>query len=356
MQMKETDNLNHEDLLNEKGDVIFVTKQNQKDPRQFEHIFARYKREGKIIDKKPCMTIFEIDPPLDLNINNLKIDNFFSFLKKIEENKDSAIFLCGEKVFCYNGLIVRPKYDNYIETRKYYNNLITIFNLMGIPLRLDIANDFYFVFEIEDAIAISGFNSGIKIGSIAQERINIGKDELKSIFDIANKIFELIKQNNFLDKTNVHKYLALGKNSYFQNHYELSLIYNWIFIEAIILKTWEDVKHNIDKKTTKEKNKSEIVMKIDDLSELKFISNKDQKILHDLRKKRNGIFHFKTNNNYQKVRSDDAIKAKNVASKLFSEELDFTIDDNFIDFDEIRKLINDQYSRKFTDIEEFVGF
>lgn len=277
-------------------------------------------------------------PPLD----------FYSCIDDSEEEGyEKGLFerLVDLEVVICKGYFILNEFKNTKDALEKFNDIASIFNILGVPI------DF---FNMTDIISLGHTPKGITLemvcSNMAYRRnskvplVVLNQEDLRALLGQSNKLWEKIKETDFLIDTKIYEFLGRARLSFFNSNFRLAFINGWIVIEAIIREIWEiKIIEKYDSKSiTKDmrrdhRNWTTSVI-TEELYLIDGISLDDVKEIRYLRKKRNNLFHFKSPEK-SKVSEEDANRCISMGFRFLTRVLKDFEGEDIGDLESIRQKI-----------------
>jgi len=283
--------------------------------------------KGRII---PTLMIC-LYPPIELanKLISKSLDEIFNDDLRLIEGK--KIKIGDYEYYSHSGFLVI--YNSTIDQALVqFNNLIILFNLIGIPISF--IKNYDLIIPIKEKNGKTKFYCTSKISLEKYTKSNITQptiEELNKIMESCSILRNSINTNDFLKETQAYEFLALANLEILNQNYKISFINSWIFIEAILRNKWENLieeKHkdckisNGFKEYVKEFSPKKyqdgllgdvrtwsIGVVIETLYQNNLLDYGFFALLQLLKQKRNDIFHFKKSKVKRTIDKSTAISA-----------------------------------------------
>lgn len=249
---------------------------------------------------------------------------------------------CGKNIKIEGGyLITDTEYTkNSFEGVEYFNKVISLFNILGIPLEeVTIAN---LIIDMEGLGRRIETITSTKAKKTSDFKVLIKQEAMFSLILAMTAIWQKIEKSKYPNIVELFPFLGKCRYYFFHESYFNSFINGWIFLECIINLFWED---EINRKFTTNPPKKEdrdytTNIKINDLFLTNRINLELKDEIHKLRKKRNDIFHLRIKKEAIKVSEKDALDCMVIGLNLFYKAINFELGEGkVIDFVDIRKTL-----------------
>lgn len=224
------------------------------------------------------------------------------------------------------------------EITETYNDIFNLYNLIGIPF--DFISDYEIILmaKVGSQLIETNLTPQALLRGDGIQSINVEYEEFQKMNDFANLVYNKIQGSSLYDESQIWKFF--GKGIYFAFHGEkFSTFLNcWYYIESVINWLWKE-NTSIVFTTHKPHQNTNLVTKIDELFLMGLIQKKAREVIHDLRKKRNLIFHVDPNPEKRGVEEEEVNHAFNLAFSLFFKSLSITYPNN-LGLNELRDKMN----------------
>jgi len=206
------------------------------------------------------------------------------------------------------------------EITETYNDIFTLFNIIGIPF--DFVSDYEIILMVKVGTKLVETNLTPQASSRGEgiRSIKVEYEEFKKIVDFLNVVYQKLQESSLYDESQIWKFF--GKGMYYAFHGEKfsTFLFNWFYIESVINWLWKENAYNVFT-THKPHQNTNLVTKIDELFLMGLIQEKARDKIHDLRKKRNLIFHVNPNPEKRGVEVEEIQQAINLAFNMFFKSL-----------------------------------
>jgi len=252
--------------------------------------------------------------------------------------------IAGREVQLGAGFIELRNYDTFNDALMFFNEIATIFNILGVPIEFFKSYDLIFIGSLPKGSEVDLVTSKMSVERKTKiPTLNLSKDGPYLLL-ACYSVWEKIQEHDFLRETKIYEFLARSRLYLIQEEYRLSFIHAWIMIEALLRNKWERLMLEIHGSQTAIKN-----MKNDTrtwnmsvISETLFlidsISKDELKKINLFRKKRNDLFHS-PDSEVRIVSRTEASNIINYGLQLFYKEFMEFPEGKIIDFSSIRKKI-----------------
>jgi hypothetical protein len=235
------------------------------------------------------------------------------------------------------------KLESTDEIVDFFNKLISVYNILNIPL--DFIHDYELItyFKTSDGNFFSMLSSqkahsrgtGYKI-------IKMRVDEFGKLGLAVNFIWKAIKKSETLNSGDIFVFLGYGRYYHFHNDYLTSFANSWMFVEAIIGLMWDKMMFDNGFSNNYLKQNSRnwtLQIKIDELLLKGYINEEIKNQAHKLRTKRNKVFHVSKDPDIRKIDSTISEECINLGLYLFYENIDLLDSGYIIGFDDFASAI-----------------
>ncbi len=233
-------------------------------------------------------------PPLD----------FYSCLITPEDenpNQEMTTFIADNEVIVGRGYLILKRAKNNADALEKLNDIVSLFNLIGIPIDFFNSTDLILLAETEKDIKMEMICSKMAFRRNSNvPLVDINFYDLTALLLSCNEIWKKFKENEFIKETRIYEFLGRARLNFFNKNYRLAFINAWIVIEAILREIWERKiiekygSKNITKDIRKDSRSWTINVITEELFLLDFISLEERNKIKDLRQQRNNLFHFKS--------------------------------------------------------------
>ena len=329
-------------------------KKQGKAPQETEVIFKMptIADAGKMVAFRATIgqTYIKLAPPIEILSKGENED-----LKlKIEYKRDYVANLLGlegtiSKSYLYVGFPQETKLQNVLD---YFNNLIALWNI--IEFHLD------FITPSDVLVRAKGLGGYLELisSSKAHNRgyglrpIELSFEEFLEIEANTTHIWNKINSSIYFKEDNFFQLLGYAKYYNYHGMYFLSFTHAWMFIESCINLLWaalvDEAFHKVGIKDTSpasnERNWTSQI-KIDELFLKGIVDIKLRKDLHDLRAKRNHVFHQDKKIEKRQVSEEDSKKAVETGLNLFFRMIDLQMYDKLAVSEKIKQRIWESINR-----------
>lgn len=242
------------------------------------------------------------------------------------------------KIIFDRGILKFNDVGNTKEVIRYFNKLISIFNIFNIPLD--------FVHDYELITVMKGIDTNIRVlSSIRAENrgseyeiVEINMEEFGCIVLSVNLVWDSINKSDIVRAGDIFTFLGYGRYYHFHEDYLLSFANSWMFVEAIINLMWEVMmlKNDFTKKYLKEIERNwTLQIKIDQLFLKDYLDQRTRERLQVLRTKRNHVFHISKKEEKRQLDNKVSQECIDVGLSLFYKILNFIKAGHIISFDNI---------------------
>jgi hypothetical protein len=209
-----------------------------------------------------------------------------------------------------------------------YNNIISLFNILGLPL--DFCSTADVQLFVEDSV-----KKPIKmnISDKAERRgkdippVKITKEEKSVLLEIMNVINDKLKDVDIDGIEDIIKFFGYANYYLFHNNLHLAFINSWMFIEPYINQLWikstKEMFNGLKYNPLKEERNWTLQQKIDELFMMGKIKSDTRERLQQFRSKRNKVFHVDIKPQKRKVEIKDAVECFLLANRLFYKMLGY---------------------------------
>lgn len=303
----------------------------------------------QVKDKEEAIVILHgsmiyLNPPLDFSCCGIKINDYKELsVKKIEELKKQAIEIVGQYIIPGNGCLILPVSMYPIHIFNFFNHILGLLNILGLPISFIEMTDIVYLGEWEEK-PVQLRTSRMAYDKILHiPSIEITEEQYENIIKRCNFLHDKIKANQFLVDSKVYDFLAKANYAYYNKDFRTSFFHFWIFIEALINKIWEsEILKKYSKSKADEIFKSKnwtMQTKTVELYLLGILTKNEAKIIDEIRKKRNAVFHFDIKKEKREVLQIDCAKCFDISMTLFYREIGVDYKKDIIDFPEVRNQI-----------------
>lgn len=330
-------------------------KKQGKAPQEAEIIFKMptIADAGKIVAFRATIgqTYIKLAPPIEILSKGENKD-----LKlKIEYKRNYVADLLGleatiSKSYLYVGFPQGTKLQNVLD---YFNNLIALWNI--IEFHLD------FITRSEVLVRAKGLGGYLELISSSKAHfrgyglrpIELSFEEFLEIETNTTHLWNKINASTYFKEDNFFQLLGYAKYFNYHGMYFLSFTHAWMFIESCINLLWADLVneafHKVGIKdtspTSNERNWTSQI-KIDELFLKGIVDIKLRQDLHDLRVKRNHVFHQDKKIEKRQVSEEDSKKAVQTALNLFCRMIDLQSYDKITVSEAIKQRIWESINRE----------
>lgn len=229
------------------------------------------------------------------------------------------------------------------EHRNYFNRVISLFNILGIPF--DFISTFDIIIFMEN---VGGDILETITSAKAQDKgksydyVELTDIELNSIIVTMNFVWTAIKESDLLELGHIYNFLGYGRYYNFHQDYLMSFINNWMFIEAMINLIWEKnmIEKGFSKKYLSDNSRNWTAqIKIDELHLMGYFDKTTKNSIQLLRQKRNKVFHVEKDEKKREILAENSAKCLSIGLKIFHDYLKLTDGDKIINFEDISNRI-----------------
>jgi len=299
-----------------------------------EKIKEEIRKMGFDPEKIPFVT--EITPDLDgefiafegvIEAFAIRLDPPITIVDDVGERVEYKTKYLDHDITIENGLLITDlsgeKGTN--KAKQYFNDFISIMNIIGIPLKYVSDYDILFMVKGEENVVQVGLsNIGLVRGKdLKPNKINI--IEFDKIMQLINELSRGIKNHDLYGDSEVWRFL--GKGTYYGFHADRfnTFLYHWLFLESNLNWIWRNVTDSkFDNAPPSEDERNwTMQIKIDELSMLEIIGKGIRDKLHRLRRKRNSIFHADPNPDKRIITDENIHDSINISRRIFYKNLEF---------------------------------
>lgn len=261
-----------------------------------------------------------------------------------------------KKVIFDKDIIKFNEAGNIKEVIKYFNKLISIFNIFNIPL--DFVHDYELItfislhdpqdtHENENVIfGAKGMDTNIRVLSSIRadnrgnecEIVDMNMEEFGCIALSVNLVWNSIKKSEIMRAGDIFIFLGYGRYYHFHEDYLLSFANSWMFVEAIINLMWEAMmlENGFTKNYLKKIERNwTLQIKIDQLFLKDYLDQRTKERLQGLRTKRNHVFHVSKIEGKRQLDNEVSQECIDIGLSLFYKVLNFIKPGYIISFDNI---------------------
>ncbi|MFZ2412461.1 MAG: hypothetical protein WAW23_12885 [Candidatus Methanoperedens sp.] len=228
---------------------------------------------------------------------------------------------------------------NLSQHRDFFNSVISLMNILGIPLDYVSTFDIIYFMENSSGTKLETLTSSTaKSRGITYDTVEITEKEISLILYSMFIVWEAIKKSKMLNSGNLYSFLGYGRYYYFHQNFLLSFVNSWMFIEPMINLIWEEkVIENGFSKTYLEENKGNWTshIKIDELFIMGYFDKDTKDSIQGLRKKRNKVFHVDEDEKLREISEEDARHCFSIGLQIFYKYLNFIEEGEMLEFQEI---------------------
>lgn len=225
-----------------------------------------------------------------------------------------------------------------------FNRIIAMMNILGIPQ--DFVSPYDVIFLIEDTegeVAYASFSEKARSRSAKTISVDLEDMDIAHVVVAMWAIWEGIKKCEMLRIGHIYKFLGYARHHYYNDDYLSSFINGWIFVEAMTELLWEaEIIKKYGSKTSspvKEQRNWTAQVKIEELYMLGAFNKETKKVIQELRKKRNRVFHPERDQAKRSIRQREAFLCTQVALFLFYEVMGLLESGGYLDAVALRKKI-----------------
>lgn len=271
-----------------------------------------------------------------------------SFIKFEEEEDDEVDMLDGmdttfldNKVKFSQGYLINcdEQKRNNFEHRDYFNRVISLMNIIGIPFDFVSTFDIIIFMKSMDGENVDVITSDrARTRGISYDVIKITQGELAPMLLAMYTLWESIKESKMLEAGHIYTFLGYCRYYYFHRDFLLSFINGWMFIEAMVNLIWEKnmVGKGFDKAYLADYSRNWTTqIKTDELYMIGYFDKPTKTSIQELRNKRNKVFHVEKREKKREIIGTDARTCFIIGLRLFYKYIGFEDDKKVIDFTDI---------------------
>lgn len=243
---------------------------------------------------------------------------------------------------------------NGAQQRDFFNRVISLMNILGIPLDYVSTFDIIIFMEGLSGTKMETLTSAkAKSRGVSYDTVEITDRELPSIILSMFLVWEAIKKGKMLESGHVYNFLGHGRYYYFHQDFLLSFVNSWMFIESMINLIWEEkmIGKGVSKSYLSEISRNwTIQIKIDELFIIEYFDEDTKNSIQELRKKRNKVFHVEKDESKREISEEDSRRCFLMGLQIFYKYLDFIEEGKIIDFRDIANKFYNAIHKNPTDL------